>query len=398
MDTLSFAKIGSMKLWLLFSLGILAAQSAHSYATFIGYGYSSCLTCHVNGQGSGPLNDYGRALFSAEIASRALYPKSMSDEQIAAQSGFLGSKELPYWIRPHIKYRELHFRRGFRGPNEQKYFYRMQADFGATFAADPDNKYIAMINFGNLNERGEGTPNKRYLAREYYVRAQVAEKYFVYLGLMEKVYGIRRVEHTSNQRGPQGFNYYLNSPTGHAQSEGVMLQKIEEQYDITLNYFWGNPHDTERVRHKGFGAMWEWEFLEKRRIGASAQNAKSELNKKELYGIHYRHGFSKGSGLIFEYGLITDENTGTPKTRGSYNLIETLIHLTRGYNLRTEITRYNQDFKASSPDQWQWGIGLLAFPIPRLEVRADVINGREFSDQGVPDDQWQFLGQIHVSL
>lgn len=386
-----------MKSWLILAVGILFAQAAFSYATFIGYGYSSCLTCHYNGQGSGPLNDYGRALFSAEIASRALYPKSMTDEEIAAQSGFLGSLELPYWIRPHIKYRELHFRRGFMGPNEKKLFLRMQVDAGLTLS-DSVGKYVAVVTYGNLNERGEGTANKRYLAREYYLRAQVTSTWWAYVGLMEKVYGIRRVEHTSYQREPQGFNYYLNSQTGHAQSEGVVLQKIEENYDVSLNYFWGNPHDREEVRHKGFGGMWEFEFKEKQRIGASYQDAKSDLNSRNMYAVHYRQGLSKGAGLIIEYGMINNQNTGSPKTSGSYNLVEALIPLVRGYNLRTEIQRYNEDFKASSPDRWQWGIGLLAFPAPRLEIRADVVNGREFSDQGVPDDQWQFLGQVHVSL
>ncbi|MEZ0391936.1 MAG: hypothetical protein ACAH59_06960 [Pseudobdellovibrionaceae bacterium] len=386
-----------MKAVLLSSLLLLLAPLAFGYATFIGYGYSSCLTCHINGQGAGPLNDYGRALWSAEIASRALYPKSMTDEEIAAQSGFLGSVELPTWFRPYFKYRELHLTRNFRGPNEIKSFYRMQQDLGLT-VSDSVGKYLATITYGNLNERSEGTPNKRYLAREYYLRAEIVETWWLYVGLMEKVFGIRRVEHTSNQRSPQGFNYYLNSTTGHAQSEGVMVQKIAENWEFTGNVFWGNPHDIPEVRHKGAGFMTERDVGEKQRLGASYQNAKSEINERELYALHYRQGFTKGAGMIFEYGFINNADVGQQKTRGSYNLLEALVPFTRGYNLRTEVERYNADFKASVADQWRWSVGILAFPIPRLELRADVENRRAFSNQTVEDDNWTFLGQIHVSL
>lgn len=79
---------------MLAAFSFLFSISARAYPDFIGYGYSSCLTCHFNGLGGGPLSDYGRSLWSAEIASRALYPKSMTDEDIGNQSGFLGSVPL----------------------------------------------------------------------------------------------------------------------------------------------------------------------------------------------------------------------------------------------------------------------------------------------------------------
>jgi hypothetical protein len=397
LDTLSFAKIRSMKLCFSFFFIFFASIAAQAYPEFIGYGYSSCLTCHVNGQGSGPLNDYGRALWSAEIASRLFYPKSMSDEDIAAQSGFAGSKELPYWIRPHIKYREMHLRRHFQGPNEQRNFYRMQEDFGATFQ-DATSRYLALITIGNLEKTGEGTEDKRFLPREYYIRTQIGETWWLYVGLMEKVYGIRGVDHSSYQRKPQGFNYNFNNPAGISQSQGVMLQKVAETWELTGNAFIGNPYDDPEYKQKGFGFMGEFEVGERRRLGASTQSANSDLSKKNMYGVHYRQGLSKGSGLLFEYGLIQDEQAGSETLRGSYNFLQTMILMTRGYNFRTQIERYNQDFKASQPDIWRWSVGILAFPMPRFEYRLDFINGRSFSNGAVPDDDWSFLGQIHVSL
>jgi hypothetical protein len=78
--------------------------------------------------------------------------------------------------------------------------------------------------------------------------------------------------------------------------------------------------------------------------------------------------------------------------------MQSLVSLSRGYNLKTTIERYNSDFKPSVPDIWRWSTGILAFPMPRLEVRGEIVNGRMFSDQPVSDDNWTLQGQIHVSL
>jgi hypothetical protein len=47
---------------------------------------------------------------------------------------------------------------------------------------------------------------------------------------------------------------------------------------------------------------------------------------------------------------------------------------------------------------WKWEFGLLMFPMPRLELRADFINLRGFTTQSATPDSWMFLGQVHVSL
>lgn len=381
------------------------SQTSLAYPEFIGYGYGTCITCHYNGHGSGPLNDYGRALWSAEIASRRFYSDKKSDEDIAASSGFFGSKELPYWVRPHLKYRGINVRSnpGSKSLDASK-FYQMQADMGATLQADPDGKYLAVITYGNSPRNEDYGAGKaglpRVLAKEYYFRAEIAETLWLYGGVLEKVYGLRNIDHTSFQRTFQGFNQRNNSTDGNSESQGLVLHKVSDKWEIAGNYFFGNPYDDVDYKQKGYSAMGEYEVGEKKRLGASVFSAKNESLKKDLLAVHYRQGLSKGSAIMFEYGLIADQPTaaGTSKSVGSYNLIQSLISLSRGYNLKTTIERYNHEFKASSPDIWKWSTGLLFFPAPRLEFRAEVVNGRSFSNQQAPDDTWALQGQIHVSL
>lgn len=387
-----------MKFIVAFIVSLVTAGSAFAYSEFIGYGYNTCLTCHVNGHGSGPLNDYGRALWSAEIASRAFYPKSMSDEDIANQSGFLGSVQLPSWFKPHLKYRDLSFKQNLGTPNQTNRYIRMQQDLGFT-SQDPDGKYTAVITWGNF--RTPRDDKDRYLAREYYVRLEMAKNWWLYAGLMEKVFGIRNINHFSYQRSNLGFNQTLNTSQGYANNLGLVIHRVEESWELAVNPFTGNPYEDTDYRQKGFSGQGEFDVGENKRLGGSVMVAESKVSKKDAYSLHYRQAVGKGSAVIFEYGWITDKNlllTTGETNRGTYNLIQASALLTRGYSLRTEIERYNRDFKATEPDNWRYSLGLLAFPLPRLELRGDFVLQRSFSNGPVFPDLWYFQGLMHVSL
>ena len=123
------------------------AQKVQAYPEFIGYKYSSCLTCHFNGNGNGPLNDYGRALWASEIAGRWL-ARGRSEEQLGRSSGFLGRKKMPWWLRPGIKARQLQLVQNPGGSNETSRSILMQAEANAAifFKKDQFNQSISSTN------------------------------------------------------------------------------------------------------------------------------------------------------------------------------------------------------------------------------------------------------------
>jgi hypothetical protein len=387
---------------LFFLLVLFITGKAHAYPEFIGYGYAACLTCHYNGNGGGPLTDYGRSLWSVEIASRALYPKAMTDEQIGAQSGFLGSVPLPYWIRPHAKYRGIDVQTDPGGSKSNKFkYYQMQTDFGLA-AQNRSGRFSAVFTFGRLvppEQLGLGKQGLDHLAaREYYLRAKFFKSWWLYVGLMEKVFGLRNIDHTSYQRFYQGFGVTNNTSHGIGESEGVILQKVAKTWEMSGNVFAGNPNDSSAFKQKGASVMGEFEIGENKRLGASLFSAQSANLKKKMGAIHYRQALNKGSALMLEWGLIEDTPKFSPKMTGSYNLIQAIVLLTRGYSLKTTIEHYNSDFKASSADNWKWSFGLLMFPLPRVELRAEAVNFRIVSGQSATEDTWALQGQVHVSL
>jgi hypothetical protein len=386
-----------MKSLLFFLAVCFVSISSWSYPQFIGYGYSSCLTCHFNSHGSGPLNDYGRALWSAEIASRSFYSDKKTDEQIAEGSGFLGDpNNTPWWIRPHIKYRNLVNRTSFGSASSQQKTYLMQVDLGGTLILNQDANHVISYTAGYFplspkdSEKGKMS---RFLAREYYYRGGFFEKHWIYVGLMDIVFGIRNVDHTSYSRQPQRITLKND------QTIGAFYQYIETKWEATVHTFTGNPYVEDDLKMKGSSFKFEYEFVEKQRTGLSVLNQKNKTQKIDLVGLEYRFGFQKGASIMTEFGLINDQNLTTAALKkGSWFLIETWIPIARGYNFRTLVERYNDDFKPSADDQWKWDVGLMMFPAPRFEVRLDLLQKRTLKNTTGTEDNWALQGQLHVSL
>lgn len=375
---------------LLLASGLFFSPSASAYPEFISRGYSSCLTCHYNGNGGGPLNDYGRALWATEFASRFFYPKTMSEDTLAAQSGFLGTIAMPTWFRPQIDYRglQLHTNPG-SGSSDNSQYLQMQTDLSLVFQT-PASKYVGVITYGHQvapEQFGiDGSSLDHIIAREYYLRVEVARGWWVYAGLIEKVFGLRNIDHSSYQRAYQTFNMQNNTSDGIDKSQGLILQRTTPNWELTVNGFIGNPNDNPQSKQSGGSVMGEYTVAENKRLGLSLMTASSGVKNKQMAALHYRQQVGKDSALLFEYGLIQDTPSGSTLEVGSYNFLESTVQMVRGYKIITTIERYNSEFKAYSPDQWRFGFGFLMFPAQRFELRTEAINLRQFSSSGAPDD------------
>ena len=396
------APIVTLVMALIAALIVIATpQKSFSYPDFIGYGYGSCLTCHYNGLGNGPINDYGRGVLASEIAAQALSSKATLEE-VSASSGFLGSKQLPRWIRPHIKYRGINVKPN-PGSSDDSYksrFVHMQLDMGATIPVDEDQRWLIMFNWGYIPYSDPARKNdlSRIMARDYFFRKQFGETTWFYVGKMEKAFGIRNIDHTSYNRGPLEL-------TQNAQTHGVIGNVVGEKAEFALHYFVGDLNSTDKDREQaGTSIFSEFEVGEKKRVGVSLLQSKSKSNDARFFvSAHWKQGLSLGTSLIFEYGYLqkksSDFSTGAiTTTNGSFTFLETMIRLTRGYHFMTNIERFNSDVSARSADNWKIGMGFMMYPIQRIEFRVGAYHMRSVSAEFVTPDSWVAQGQIHVSL
>lgn len=392
----------ALRILIVFTLGFIASffaspRRANAYPDFIGYGYTTCVVCHTNSLGNGPLTDYGRALFSQEIAARPWISKSISDEELARLSSFIPGVELPYWFRPSIKGRGLLYRTQPGSSAGQQRYIPMQRDLNLMFAADEDHRTIFTITYGLLDRPrdyyGQGY-NDEIISREHYARFYLNDQWLVAVGLMDKAYGIRTPDHTAYSRATLGFGQ-------DDQVHGALFHYLQEKWDVATHLFAGNLLQKETLRHTGASITGEYEITEKQRLGGSAAFFSNDTIDYSRVAIHDRWALPRthGSSIMVEVGLKQDKVKATGSAKiGNYMFFQSLINLTRGYNLISTWERYQDEMRLTAVDNQRWTFGVLAFPFQRFETRFTAVQQKSFTPDAASEDLWSLQGQFHVSL
>lgn len=382
-----------IKLFLL--LILLVPVKVLAYAHFIGHGYTSCLNCHYTPFGGGQLNDYGRAVSATAISSRDLYPNSWDEEKIAYTSGFLFRKPKQNWLRTQINYRGFEITQNpGSSKNQTKQWITMQADVRATLKFGENDKFIISGDYGKAPSplQGlEGEDYQKYRSRNHFLGFRPTPKLGIYAGLMDKVYGLRVIEHTA-------FSRTSTQTTQNDQTHGLAAHYLGESWEGGVHAFVGNLVQDEEFRMKGFSSMVEKTIFDSHRVGASVQSSKNNFIKLDSYSLHARLNLKDGAALLAEVGEShrkTENETGDRTSR--FGLLQTYVRPWRGIYLFSNIEYLKND---TSIDNYavRWGPGIQYFPIQRVELRADIYNTRNFAPSSSVLDTWTYLYQVHVWL
>ena len=377
--------------FLLLSCVLGLSTSVYSYPQFIGHGYTSCITCHYNPYGNGPLTDYGRALAATMVTDRAMIPDRITDEELGERSGFFFKKPESTWLRPNFDYRGLWYKRDIDSENSEAEIIHMDANF-TLVGKFMEDKLITVFNFGYAPDpRGrnglEDEPN--YRSREHYIGYRFTPKFGIYVGLMDKVFGIRIPDHIAFSRSTNGLA--MND-----QSHGVLVHTGGEKWELGLNAFVGNLSQDAELRQVGGSAKFEYDVASKMRIGASVLSSKSDFLEMYVNAFHGKFGVGKGSALMVEIGETTKTQvSGGSETKSRYALTQGYFQARRGtYGIMT-MEYFKQNLERESYVM-RFGPGIQYFPFPRVEIRADIYNSRIFSDALVSEDTWDLTGQLHL--
>ena len=383
-----------MKLLILTFLSLISFH-AFGYANFIGHSYTSCLNCHFNPFGGGPLNDYGRVVSATAISSRALFPDSMTDERLAYASGFLFRKPKQDWLRTQVNYR------GFRLVNnpgsaesEEVEWMNMQADARVIVKLGQNDKFVAVMNYGKTPVPQTPPPGEEqplWRSREHYIGYRFSPSFGVYAGLMDKVFGIRVIEHIAYVRA-------IPQLTMNDQSHGVVAHYLGENFELGVNGFMGNMEQDADLRMKGASLMVERTIFDIHRIGASFMKHSNQYQDLMSFSVHTRLNLKEGSAVLGELGQTTrttDEEVNNKTSR--YGLLQTYLRPWRGIYFFTNIEYLMKDVELDEYNV-RWGPGVQYFPIQRLELRFDIYNTRNFSPESSTYDSWMYLLQTHIWL
>ena len=375
--------------------GIISV-AAHSYPQFASFGYRSCLTCHYNPMGNGPLNDYGRAVSATAVSGRDLVSSSVTEETIASNSNFFfGKLKKNYWLRPSIDYRGIFIQSDVNKDTSSERFIHMQAAVSVVAKSKRDDLFVsADIGYAPTSPFSD-EPNVR--SREHYVGWKPSRNHGVYFGLMDIAFGIRLADHTAYSRRYNGL-------AQNDQTHGVMYHLITKKYEMGLHGFTGNLSQDKELRQVGGSLYSEFSLTPNWHLGGSLLSSSSDYKDQFLYAGHSRIRFGKGSVLLTEFGIKSEKFVAQSTPVDSlYGMIRTQTLLRRGVFVNSIFDYYKSD-TAATLEMFRLGMGLQYFPAQRLEFRMDAYTTRSYnslSQSGTArlySDSFNLLSQVHLWL
>lgn len=377
---------------------LIIANKVYAYSSFISHGYTSCLTCHYNALGNGPLNDYGRGVSATAISSRSFYSKDKDDQYLSDHSSFFfGAMKEQKVIRPSIDARFLRYTRNFtKGGSVSRNIF-MQAEANIVIKPLENDKFYFSGSYGyaptpiNANKNSSST-QQNVISREHYFMYNPIKNHRFYFGFMDKGYGLRIPDHIA-------FSRVVTGNAQNDQSHGITYHYYNSKYELASSLFLGNLNQESDLRQKGLSLTGEYELNNKARIGGSVLSSQNKYLKNIMNSIHLRLGFGEGASLISELGQVTKIpiDSDIAKTTGVYNFSQATMQVARGYNLLTTFEYYKSDISSSSANSnYKYGIGLLCFPIQRIELRFDIVNSRIISTSTVVSDTIDLMSQVHL--
>lgn len=377
----------------LFGFLALLPSLVKSYPSFIGYGYTSCIVCHFNAFGNGPLTDYGRALGATAVAAVPFYWPKASDQELGETSGFLGPLKVSDSLRFSADYRGLYYASRVGKEGAQTRYIPMQAEVSAAYLMGEGRSYIV----GTLGylppPPGTTTPIPKIISREHYMSFPLGDSSRAYLGFMDVVYGIRIPDHIAYSRK-------LTKLGQSDQVHGLALHFGSQTSELGIHAFAGNLYQSPSgVRPYGGSVLYEFDIAEKVRFGASGLFSTSQARRRILSAMHLRAGVGKGSSLMIEGGVVNDKTRVDARLKwGTYLFSQSMTRLARGLHFLFTGEYQTTDTFEPEPREFRIGPGLQYFPAQRIELRLDV-QGTRIMGRTTPieeADDINFLGQLHL--
>ncbi len=381
--------------WIGLLFPLLCASFAHAYPAYVSYGYQSCIACHYNPMGNGPLNDYGRSVGATTIAGRMFYSKAtrMDDEKVADRAGFLGTTPKNTWFRPSASYRGLYLERNFSQKNQQDQWINMDgsAALALKFLDKDKLTMVAQISYAPAPaaSRSGGVKYEEYRTREHYIGYRFSKEFGLYAGLMDKAFGIRVPDHVA-------FSRILTGMTQNDQTHGILAHYFTGKFELAVQPFAGNlAQKNEKLRQAGATTQFGFATGEHSRVGGSLLHSTSQYLTENMYSFDARSGFGKGHSLLFEAGQADRIPKGSEKISSRYVFMQNQWLIGSGLFTLLTVEAMIPDTKVAA-ETYRFGPGIQWFPIYRMELRADVYNTRQHAAAAYSDDTWTVTAQVHL--
>ncbi len=377
---------------------ILLGGKALAYPQFIGFKQVTCMNCHYNPMGNGPLTDYGRGFGASVISSRAFVGKKISDDDLVARSHFPGINPTKNkWLRPMLSYRGLaHRSNAFSAkgnPDPRNSWTNMLQEANVVLKGGERDEYVASFTYGwrPMEEHRPDTNNlmETYgFTREHFIGWKPTKTTGIYAGKLDKVFGLRIPDHVAYSRIVPRINVFTGV-------HGVMAHAVGEKVEGAVHAFVGDLHQESDLREKGVSGMFEATVAERSRLGASYMQTKTDTLDNIYFAVHNRTGFGQGHSVMAEVGHNGQKHGA--KDKPQWGLVQGHFMLDRGFFVMGNL-EYMTDGKKTQTDQMRLGPAVQWYPWVGVETRVDLWNTRYTANSMGRKDFWDILAQVHFWL
>ena len=366
-------------------------RPSFGYPNFISYGYQSCMSCHYNPYGNGPLTDYGRAVATSEISSRYFVDEKVTDEELAKRSSFLGHPNPIEWLRPSLNYRGLSLTSNLSGTERSTRFVNMDLSMSlvAKLLSSDSLILVGQIAYAPTPIALAGSQNiKNYRSREFYAGYRITKNFGVYGGLMDKVFGIRIPDHIAYSRTLTGLNQ-------NDQTHGILFHFVNKSLELGIQPFIGNLVQNITLRQKGVTTQVEFTAADTTRLGMSYLKSESEFTAVQMAATHLRTGVGHANSILAEFGRVNRQLKTQQTTEvNDYAMTQSQLRITRG---AWAILTLEGKKSTSDPNHVATRIapGIQIFPRQNIEVRADAYITPNSTANNTPP-QCDLAAQLHL--
>ncbi len=363
-----------------------------AYPNYIGFSYQSCITCHYNPFGNGPLTDYGRAVSATVISDDRWTKDYLTKEELSEISGFMLGEVKNEYIKPHLNYRGLYLKTDLGEDSSEVRWINMMANVGAVFRPTKNDNLFGVVSIGYAPTpvNNQSSEESNYRSREHYVGYRLDKQHGFYVGMMDKVFGLRIPDHNS-------FSRTLTELTMNDGAHSALYHYTDKAMDIGVQYFVGNLEQEAGLRASGLSGQIEYSLNNVNRIGASFLSQSNDFISKTMYSAHLRSGIDKGSSIMAEVGMVSKEFTSGKNLDSTYVFMQNHMLLSKGLFSILTFEYYKPDSELENKII-KIGPAIQYFPVNGVEFRADIYNLKSISSLNYSDDTWTLTGQVHLWL
>jgi hypothetical protein len=364
---------------LLLSAGILSPR-AWAFPENVRHHYVNCQSCHVNPNGTGLLNPYGRQLSKAvqsygkfffepgKVSDAASPPPSkegeaeVEDKEVEFLYGGLAQ---PSWLNlgGDIRFLQLYQ----NTPQfTQARFIVMQLDLEAAVTLGKFT-FDGTIGRDDPTYRGVQDPgfSDYVISRRHYVLFQASDEFFLMGGRFWKPYGILEPNHVSFVKRGLGWDFG-------SESYNIEAGYTGPTYSLMAYGDLGRPDNSLLQIEKGGGATGSVALNDTYKVGASYFYGKTDFGQRHVFGPWAILGFTEHFYLWSENDFVKNYPlpTGTI-TFGFANNSRLGYEFVQGFHGFIEQQFSQLDFAQDLTRRQIYGVGVLYYPRPHFEFEAD---------------------------